>query len=57
MYNAEVSIGEGLDIRNSPDCNGEFLCRFENALKNSMCFTTDSPKEKKSHSPCTLSLI
>jgi hypothetical protein len=44
MYKAKVSIEEGVDIKNSLDCNGEFLCRFEDALKNSTCFATDSSK-------------
>jgi hypothetical protein len=35
-----------VDIKNTLDCNGEFLCRFEDALKNSMCFTTDGSKRE-----------
>lgn len=30
----------------SLDNNGEFLCRFENTLKNSMCFATDGSKRE-----------
>jgi hypothetical protein len=46
MYKAEVSIGDGADIKEPPDCNEEFPCRFEDALKNSMCFATDGSKRE-----------
>jgi ribonuclease HI len=40
-----VSIEEEeVDINNSLDYNGEFLCRFEDALINSTCFTIDGSK-------------
>jgi hypothetical protein len=46
MYKAKVSIEERVGMKNSLDCNGEFLCRFEDALKNSMCFATDGSKRE-----------
>jgi hypothetical protein len=45
MYKTKVSK-DGVDIKNSLDCNGEFLCRFEDALKNTTCFTTDGSKRE-----------
>lgn len=41
-----MSTEEGVDIKYSLDCNGEFLCRFEDTLKNSTCFMTDDSKRE-----------
>jgi hypothetical protein len=46
MYKAKVSIEEGVDIKNSLDCKGEFPCRFDDALKTSTCFTKDGSKRE-----------
>jgi hypothetical protein len=51
VYKAKVSTEGVKDIykKNSLDCNGEFLCRFEDALKNSTCSATDgSERQEKS---------
>jgi hypothetical protein len=47
MYKAKMSTEGGVDIKNSPDCNGEiFLCRCENELKNSTCLATGGSKQE-----------